>query len=151
MDKFLEKVYQIVRKIPKGKVMTYGQIAEMLGDKRKARIVGFALHANKDPKNIPCHRVVNRFGKLAKGFAFKGQKEQQRRLKKEGVTVDKNGRIDLKKYSYFPSPPPLLHDAYAGTYQLVEHFSQNNHFPSKISDPLLKLLDYKKHKQSFWP
>lgn len=100
MDNFFKRVYQIVRKIPKGKVATYGQIAEMLGDKRKARLVGFALHANKNPENIPCHRVVNRFGQLAEGFAFKGPKEQQKRLEKEKVKVSKNGRIDLKKYLY---------------------------------------------------
>ena len=90
---FFESVYKVVRKIPRGKVATYGQIAEILGtsDSRK---VGWALHANKDP-NTPCHRVVTKEGRLAPNFAFDGEKEQRRRLEAEGVsfagkTVDLN-------------------------------------------------------------
>lgn len=68
-------------------VMTYGQIAEMLGDKRLARTVGNALHKNPDRENIPCHRVVNFKGKLSKSFAFGGIEAQKRLLESEGVEV----------------------------------------------------------------
>lgn len=80
---FFNQVYEVVRKIPKGKVVTYGQIAEMLGTK-DARRVGHALHANKDT-NTPCHRVVNKDGRLAPGYAFGGAGEQRARLLAEGV------------------------------------------------------------------
>lgn len=95
MDGFFEKVYKIVRKIPKGKVTTYGEIARALSTK-DARKVGFALHANSDPKT-PCHRVVNKDGRLAPNFAFAGEKEQKRRLMQEGVGFIK-GKVDLKKH-----------------------------------------------------
>lgn len=80
---FFEKVYEVVRKIPVGKVMTYGQIADLLGTK-DARRVGHALHANHDP-GVPCHRVVNKDGRLAPGYAFGGPNEQRSRLLAEGV------------------------------------------------------------------
>lgn len=92
---FFEKVYELVRKIPPGKVVTYGQIAFKLGTK-DARKVGWALHANPDPK-IPCHRVVNKDGKLAANFAFDGEREQKRRLLVEGITFRGN-KVDLEKH-----------------------------------------------------
>jgi methylated-DNA-protein-cysteine methyltransferase-like protein len=95
MDGLFERVYKAVRKIPKGKVTTYGEIARMLGTK-DARKVGFALHANSDPKT-PCHRVVNKDGRLAPNFAFDGPKEQKRRLLSEGVGFI-GERVDLKRY-----------------------------------------------------
>ena len=73
-----KRVYRVVRKIPKGKVTTYGEIAKALGTK-DSRKVGFALHANKDPK-IPCHRVVNKDGRLAPGFAFSVKSDESRIL-----------------------------------------------------------------------
>lgn len=93
---FFKKVYGVVRRIPEGKVMTYGQIAEMLGTE-DARRIGWALHANKDP-NIPCHRVVNKEGRLAPNFAFDGEKEQRRRLLAEGVGLKDETHVDLEKY-----------------------------------------------------
>jgi len=81
--KFFNQVYNVVKKIPKGKVMTYGQIADMLGTK-DARRVGHALHSNKDSKT-PCHRIVNKDGRLAPGYAFGGAGEQKARLLAEGV------------------------------------------------------------------
>lgn len=96
MINLFEKVYEVVKKIPKGKVMTYGQIANILGTK-DARKVGFALHANKS-KEIPCHRVVNKDGRLAKNFAFDGEVEQQRRLEAEGIVFEKDSFVDLPKY-----------------------------------------------------
>lgn len=77
-----EKVYTIVAKIPKGKVMTYAQIAKLTGI--TPRVVGFALHANKDPKHIPCHRVVNSKGQLT-GYAFGGIAKKKEILEQEGV------------------------------------------------------------------
>lgn len=92
------KVYEFVKNIPKGKVATYGQIAECLGNKNLARMVGNVLHNNPDPENIPCHRVVNTKGEAAKHFAFGGAKGQREKLEKEGIIFQENGRIDLKKY-----------------------------------------------------
>jgi methylated-DNA-protein-cysteine methyltransferase related protein len=92
---FFQQVYEVVMKIPLGKVATYGQIAEVLGIK-DARKVGFALHANKNT-SVPCHRVVNKEGKLASGYAFGGQKEQRLRLLGEGVIFTNEGYINLSK------------------------------------------------------
>lgn len=91
------RIYEAVKKIPEGKVATYGQVAQMAGDKNMARAVGNALHKNPDPENIPCFRVVNSKGELAGEFAFGGSGAQAKLLKKEGVIVE-NGRVDLKKY-----------------------------------------------------
>lgn len=93
---FFQKVYRIVKKIPRGRVMTYGQIAKILGTK-DARRVGHALHANSDSK-IPCHRVVNKEGGLAPNFAFNGSSEQKRRLLSEGVGFIDDMHVDLEKY-----------------------------------------------------
>lgn len=91
-----EEVYKIVSKIPNGKVMTYGQIAKILGT-RDVRKVGFALHANKDSSNVPCHRVVNKEGRLAPGYAFGGPGEQKMRLLSEGVVFIDDNHVDLGK------------------------------------------------------
>ena len=92
---FFSRVYQLTKRIPAGKVVTYGWLAKKLGS-REARKVGFALHANRDPQ-VPCHRVVNRKGELAKNFGWGGWQEQKRRLEKEGIFVARN-KIDLLKY-----------------------------------------------------
>lgn len=93
------RIYEIVKQIPSGCVATYGQVAELAGDRRMARVVGNALHRNPDPENIPCYRVVNAKGKLAESFAFGGAREQARRLEAEGVAVV-DGRVDLQKYGW---------------------------------------------------
>ncbi|MCR4692844.1 MAG: MGMT family protein [Firmicutes bacterium] len=67
-----EKIYEVVKSIPKGKVATYGQVAVLAGNPRWARVVGYALHNNPEPTSIPCHRVVNREGKVAEVYAFGG-------------------------------------------------------------------------------
>ncbi|WP_193786498.1 MGMT family protein [Bifidobacterium biavatii] len=82
---FNRQVYDVVRRIPRGTVATYGQVAALAGRPRAARFVGFALHANPEPGVIPCHRVVFRDGSLAPGFAFGGPDEQRRLLEAEGV------------------------------------------------------------------
>lgn len=95
-DNFREKVFEVVRKIPKGKVMTYGQVALLLGKPRGAREVGWMLHSN-DRDDVPCHRVVDRNGRLAPNFAFDGWREQKRRLEMEGVKFVDEMHIDLEK------------------------------------------------------
>ncbi len=90
---FFENVYEIVKKIPYGMVMTYGDIAEILGNRRMARQVGWALHVNPSPNTIPCYRVVNRFGEVSSAFAFGGANVQKQLLEEEGVIFDKKGRV----------------------------------------------------------
>ena len=96
-DNPTKRIYDAVKKIPYGHVATYGQVAEMAGDRKMARAVGNALHHNPDPDNIPCFRVVNSKGELAGEFAFGGAGAQARLLEAEGIEVDE-GRVDLKKY-----------------------------------------------------
>ena len=94
-----EKIYEVVKSIPKGKVATYGQVALLADNPRWARVVGYALHVNPYPGIIPCHRVVNREGRVAPGFAFGGEDVQRQVLESEGSVFEPNGRIDLEKYS----------------------------------------------------
>jgi methylated-DNA-protein-cysteine methyltransferase-like protein len=93
VDGLFDRVYEVVRMIPAGEVRTYGWVAGMLGLK-DVRKVGFALHANKDPQT-PCHRVVNKDGRLAPNFACNGAEEQRRRLLVEGVTFTDEMHVDL--------------------------------------------------------
>lgn len=94
-----EKIYEVVSNIPKGKVATYGQVALLAGNPRWARVVGYALHVNPAPGAIPCHRVVNREGKVAPGFAFGGEGVQRQLLEAEGIVFEQDGSVDLSKYS----------------------------------------------------
>lgn len=135
---FFGGVYRIVKKIPKGRVTTYGEIALRLrsGQARKItprmvgpritltsrqrlpasrsqrasmrgkwaispQLIGFALHANRDPK-VPCHRVVNKDGRLAPNFAFGGAEEQRRRLLAEGITFKNENHVDLSTHFWKP-------------------------------------------------
>ncbi len=90
-----EEIYRVVRHIPRGYVMTYGGVAAAAGNPRMARTVGWALHVNPEPGVIPCHRVVNREGRLAPAFAFGGEEVQRVLLEKEGVPFLPDGRVDL--------------------------------------------------------
>lgn len=96
---FFESVYEVVKRIPKGKVLTYGDIARAVGAPRSARQVGWALHSNPQPGVIPCHRVVFGDGRLTEGFAFGGKEVQKALLEAEGVQFE-NDVIDLKKYRW---------------------------------------------------
>lgn len=94
-----EKIYDVVKQIPKGCVATYGQVAALAGNKRWARVVGYALHVNPDPDVIPCYRVVNREGRLSDAFAFGGINQQEVLLKEDGIEV-LEGKVDLKQYQW---------------------------------------------------
>jgi methylated-DNA-protein-cysteine methyltransferase-like protein len=92
-------IYDVVKQIPYGKVATYGQIAELAGNRRWARVVGYALHANPDPATIPCYRVVNQQGEVSKAFAFGGENQQIKLLEAEGVEFI-DGRVDMQHYAW---------------------------------------------------
>ena len=92
-----KRIYEAVKRIPKGKVATYGQVAAMAGNPKMSRAVGNALHKNPDPSGIPCFRVVNAKGELSGEFAFGGKGRQQALLEADGIEVV-NGKVDLQKY-----------------------------------------------------
>lgn len=98
-NNFYHAVWQIVRCVPKGRVVTYGQVATWLGSPRAARAVGYALAHVKDP-NVPWHRVVNAQGKISMGGHLHRPEEQARRLKREKVHFDAADCIDLKRYGW---------------------------------------------------
>ena len=95
-----EDVYEVVKKIPEGKVASYGQVARAIGSPRAARQVGWALHCNPQPGVIPCHRVVFADGSLTNGFAFGGREVQRALLENEGVEFSEEYKIDMKKYGW---------------------------------------------------
>lgn len=87
-----EKLYELLREIPCGKVITYGKLAEMLGNKGWARVVGNALHKNPDGEKYPCYKVVNSEGSLSPAYAFGGLEAQRLKLEAEGIPVI-NGKV----------------------------------------------------------
>ena len=95
------RIYDMVRQIPRGFVTTYGQIALLIGNPRMSRVVGYALHVNPEPGVIPCHRVVNRSGRLSSAFAFGGDNQQRILLEEEGVAFLEDGRVDMKKHMWY--------------------------------------------------
>ena len=97
MKNSFELIYDVVRRIPRGKVATYGQVAMLAGNPRWSRVVGYALHVNPDPAHIPCYRVVNRLGEPSAAFAFGGINEQILLLQEDGVEFI-DGKVDLSKY-----------------------------------------------------
>lgn len=124
MGDFSEKVLAVVKRIPPGKVASYGQVGRMIGAPRSARYVGYALRANpapgQDPHCIPCHRVVFKDGSMATGFAFGGPGEQRKMLEVEGVAFTSEGKVDMAKHLWdgreieeegeFPLAPPADFD-----------------------------------------
>lgn len=90
---FFQSVYEVVKKIPYGKVLSYGDVARILGKPRMARQVGWALHVNPSPDEIPCYRVVTKDGRVSKAFAFGGENMQIELLKAEGVIFDEKGCV----------------------------------------------------------
>lgn len=101
--KYRERVYRLVRSIPPGRVMTYGQIAEILGEGYTPRTVGFVMHGSDD--KTPWHRVINAQGACSTGRIALPHDKQQRMLETEGVQFNKSGRCDLKKYLWIPKEP----------------------------------------------
>ena len=100
---FNQRVYQITRRIPEGRVTSYGAIAAALGDPRKAREVGWALNVNPRDDPAPAHRVVNKEGKLSGGWAFGAPEVQRGLLEAEGVTFLRDGRVDMARHFWDPS------------------------------------------------
>lgn len=94
-----DKIYEVVKQIPRGQVATYGQIAALAGNRRWARVVGYALHCNPDPDNIPCFRVVNRDGYPSKAFAFGGENRQVSLLEEEGVQFE-DGHVIMERFQW---------------------------------------------------
>lgn len=99
---FNDRVYEIVRQIPEGKVLSYGQVACMAGSWRASRAVGYALHRNPYQGKVPCHRVVFQDGRLAKGFIFGGPGVQRQLLEAEGVGFTAEGCVDMGKCRWNP-------------------------------------------------
>lgn len=104
MGKIFDRIYEEVKKIPKGEVATYGEIARRIETPRRGvsitpRVVGFALHQNPDPKNIPCHRVVFKDGSLSPGYVFGGIGKQKEKLVSEGVSFDTFDSVKLLQKS----------------------------------------------------
>lgn len=100
---FFERVYQIVRQIPEGRVTSYGAIAKAIGAARSARMVGYAMNASHHLEDVPAHRVVNRSGVLTGKHHFDGTNLMQQLLENEGIKVVNNQIVDFKKYFWEPS------------------------------------------------
>ena len=99
---FFERVYEIVRQIPEGKVTSYGAIAKALGTARSARMVGWAMNASHNLEDVPAHRVVNRIGILSGKHHFEGTNLMQQLLENEGIQVVDNQIIDFEKHFWEP-------------------------------------------------
>ena len=108
-ESFFTDVYDVVRQIPKGRVTSYGAIANYLGTKMSARMVGWAMNGsgNITPK-VPAHRVVNRLGMLSGMAHFNPPSKMEALLKKEGIKVKKDIIIDFEKYFWDPAKELLL-------------------------------------------
>ena len=102
-DDFFDRVWQVVDRIPRGKVTTYGHIAEYLDQKSSARTVGWALAAAKGTP-LPCHRVVNRFGALSGAPKFGGPHIMEDLLRNEGVAFTDENCVNLDRHLWIPSP-----------------------------------------------
>lgn len=109
MGDYADRVFAVVRRIPAGKVATYGQVARLIGAPRSARYVGYALRANPSPgqeaDDIPCHRVVFKDGRMASGFAFGGEEVQRDMLRAEGVGFDDEGRVLMDRFQWDGGAP----------------------------------------------
>ncbi len=102
-ENFFERVYEIARQIPEGKVTSYGAIAKALGTARSARMVGWAMNAAHGKEDVPAHRVVNRKGLLTGKFHFDGTNLMQQLLESEGIVVENNQIIDFEKHFWEPT------------------------------------------------
>ena len=101
-DNFFERVYEVARQIPYGKVTSYGAIAKVLGAARSARMVGWAMNASHNLEDVPAHRVVNRNGLLTGKHHFDGTNLMQQLLESEGIVVKDNQIVDFQKHFWAP-------------------------------------------------
>jgi len=101
-DNFFERVYEVARQIPYGKVTSYGAIAKVLGAARSSRMVGWAMNASHNLEDVPAHRVVNKNGLLTGKHHFDGTNLMQQLLENEGVVVKENQIVDLEKHFWLP-------------------------------------------------
>ena len=95
-----ERIYEVVRAIPRGTVASYGQVARLAGNPRWARVVGYALHVNPDPEETPCYRVVTKDGRTSPAFAFGGSDIQRAMLEAAGVEFLPDGRVDMARFAW---------------------------------------------------
>ncbi len=100
---FFDRVYEVVRCVPKGRVTSYGAIAKYLGAARSARMVGWAMNVSHGQEDVPAHRVVNRKGLLTGKFHFDGTNLMQQLLENEGITIQNNQVVDFDKYFWDPA------------------------------------------------
>ena len=105
-----ERIYSVVRKIPYGRVASYGQVASLAGNPRWARVVGYALHVNPEPDSIPCYRVVTKNGSLSPAFAFGGLNRQRESLMSEGVRFLPDGRVDMSSCCWRPEAESCIQE-----------------------------------------
>jgi methylated-DNA-protein-cysteine methyltransferase-like protein len=107
-EDFFERVWDVVRRVPPGRVTTYGLVARHLGVGRGARAVGWALQAvarSDDPLRVPCHRVVNREGALTGRRHFETPTVMEERLRAEGVAFTDDGHVDIERHAWNPAAP----------------------------------------------
>ena len=95
-----ERIYEVVRAIPRGTVASYGQVARLAGNPRWARVVGYALHVNPDPEETPCYRVVTKDSRTSPAFAFGGSDIQRAMLEADGVEFLPDGRVDMARFAW---------------------------------------------------
>ncbi|MDR0380694.1 MAG: MGMT family protein [Oscillospiraceae bacterium] len=103
MTAFYRAVYDVVRRIPSGRVASYGQVAALAGRFGAGRAVGHALHRNPWPGVVPCHRVVFQDGALTSAFAFGGAHIQRSLLEAEDVVFTPDGRVDMARHRWRPA------------------------------------------------
>lgn len=101
-NSFFDKVFEIVKQIPYGKVTTYGDIARKIGSPQSSRMVGYALNSSKKMEDIPAHRVVNRKGMLTGKFHFDGTNLMQQLLESEGFIIKDNAIVNFKENLWIP-------------------------------------------------
>ena len=96
-----ERIYEVVKLIPRGKVASYGTVAMLAGNPRWSRVVGYALHVNPNPEAIPCYRVVTKNGELSKAFAFGGINCQRELLEEDGIEFDQDGKVLMDRFAWY--------------------------------------------------
>ncbi len=111
-ENFFERVYNVVRKIPYGKVTSYGEIAKFLGAVRSARMVGWAMNAAHNDDTIPAHRVVNKQGLLTGKHHFDGTNLMQQLLESEGIIIKNNKIINFNEVFWIPKKKSPINNPY---------------------------------------